>query len=114
MARRLVAHALLLALLALLVLAGPTLAAEEATDRAIMPPRSPSTAEEDHELTVDEVRTNEFPKVTVRFSIDPIQGRAPTYLGLHDVFIVNDGILEVPLEAHTVGKVPTSGRASTR
>ena len=109
MARRLVAHALLLAVLALLALAGPTLAADEATGRAIVPPRTPSTAEADDELIVDEVRTNDFPRVTVRFSINPIQGRAPTYLELHDIFIVNDGILEVPLEAHTIGKVPTSG-----
>jgi len=90
MTRRLVALAVLLAGLALPALAGPALAADD-------------------ELIVDEVRTDQFPKVTVRFSINPIQGRAPTHLALHDIFIVNDGILESPLEAHTVGKVPTRG-----
>jgi hypothetical protein len=107
--RRVVTLALLLASLSLLAVAVPTFAADEATSRAIVPPRTPSTAESDDELIVDEVRTNEFPKVTVRFSINPLHGRPPTYLELHDVFIVNDGMLETPLEAHTVGKVPTSG-----
>ena len=106
MGRRLVLLALLLASVALLAPVGPTLTVAEG---AIVPSRTPSTAEADDELIVDEVRTNEFPKVTVRFSINPLEGRPPTYLELHDIFIVNDGILETPLEAHTVGKVPTSG-----
>jgi tight adherence protein C len=107
--RRFVTLALALASFAMLALAGPTFAADEASTRAIVPPRTPSTAGQDDELIVDEVRSNEFPKVTVRFSINPLQGKAPTYLELHDIFIVNDGIQEIPLEAHTVGKVPTSG-----
>src|SRR5688572_4370457 len=107
--RRLVTLALVLASISFLAVVGPTLAAEEATGRAIVPPRVPSTAEADDEVIVDEVRTDQFPKVTARFSINPLQGRPPTYLELHDIIIVNDGILEVPLEAHTVGKVPTSG-----
>ena len=107
--RRLVARALLLVGISLLAFAGPANAVDEVTGRAIVPPRTPSTAEADDELIVDEVRTDEFPKVTARFSINPVQGRPPTYLEPHDIFIVNDGILEAPLEAHTVGKVPTSG-----
>ena len=108
--RRLVTYALVLASFLLLGLAGPTLAAEEASGRAIVPPSgAPSTASADDVLIVDEVITAQFPKVTARFSINPLQGRPPSYLEPHDIAIVNDGNLSGPLEAHTVGRVPTSG-----
>lgn len=110
MRRRLVAHVLLLVGLALLAITGQAFAAEEPAGRAINPPlATPSTAGHDDELIVDEVRTSEFPKVTARFSINPLKGRPPSYLELHDIAIVNDGVLQAPLEAHTVGKVPTRG-----
>jgi tight adherence protein C len=110
MCRRLVALALMLAGLSLLAVAGPTLAAEEMSGRAIVPPGgTPAAAGLDDELIVEEIRTDQFPKVSARFSIRPLQGRAPGYLELHDIAIVNDGILEWPLESHTVGRVPTSG-----
>ena len=110
MRRRLVAHALLLVGLALLAITGQALAAEAPAVRQATPPiATPSTAGLDDELIVDEVRTSEFPKVTARFSINPLKGRAPSYLELFDIAVVNDGVLQASLEAHTVGKVPTSG-----
>jgi tight adherence protein C len=60
-------------------------------------------------LVVDEVRTDQFPKVTARFSIKPLQGRPPSHLGLHDIAIVNDGAVQGLQETHTIGRVPTSG-----
>jgi tight adherence protein C len=110
MCRRLVALALVLAGLSLLAVVGPTHAAEEASGRAIIPPRgTPTVAGQDDVLIVDEVRTDQFPKLSARFSINPLEGRPPSYLDLHDIAIVNDGVLESPLAAHTVGRVPTSG-----
>src|SRR5687768_17787025 len=63
---RLVTLALVLASISFLAVVGPTLAAEAATGRAVIPPRVPSTAEADDEVIVDEVRTDQFPKVTAR------------------------------------------------
>ena len=109
MCRRIVTLAVLAAGLLLVTVAGPTLAADEPSSGAIVPPRGAPAASADDELIVDELRTDQFPKVTARFSINPIQGRPPSYLEMHDIAIVNDGILESPLEAHTIGKVPTNG-----
>src|SRR5687768_4248820 len=110
MRRRLVGRALIVAGLAVALAAGlplvtaparaAELVAEPAAGRAIVPP--------DDELVVEEVRTDQFPKLTARFTIRPLQGRPPSYLDLKDIAIVNDGVLEAPLEAHTVGRVPTT------
>jgi tight adherence protein C len=110
MCRRRVVLALVLASVTLLLAVGPTLAADEAAGRAIVPsPASPAGLGSDDELIVDEVNTAEFPKVSARFSIHPIKGKAPSHLGLTDIAIVNDGILETPLVAYPVGRVPTGG-----
>src|SRR3954471_10875455 len=100
MCRRIVALALALASFTLLAISGSALAVDETSGRAIVPPRSTPTSAptltpvQDDELVVDEVRTDQFPKVTARFSINPINGRAPSYLELFDISVVNDGVLE--------------------
>ena len=109
MCKRLATLALVLASLTLLAVAGPVRAAEEPSSRVVVPPQTAPSNELDDVLSVDDVRADQFPRVTARFTIRPIQGKAPNYLELHDVAIVNDGILEGPLEMHTVGRVPTGG-----
>jgi tight adherence protein C len=108
MGRRIFTLALSLAGLLLLGVAGPSLAAEESTGRAV-PLSTAAPGINDEELIVDEVRTDQFPKVTARFSINPIQGRPPTYLEMHEVVVKNDGAIEQTLAQHTIGKIPTSG-----
>ena len=60
-------------------------------------------------LTVERVATDRYPRLTVRFTVNPIQGASPSYLEQRDVAIVEGGIVDTPDEVYTVGQVPTSG-----
>jgi tight adherence protein C len=92
------------------------LAVNDAGSRAIIPPRPtpgtgaasvPVAAGTDDELVVDEIRTDRYPQMSARFSIRPLIGRPPGYLEPRAVTVVVDGVIEPPLEVHTVGRVPT-------
>src|SRR5881275_1227311 len=106
------------ALLALGLLFGVlTASAASSVDsvQAVPPPPIPTPASlptpgpADQELTVDRVATDRYPRLTIRFTVEPVAGSPPQHLETRDVGIVEAGIVDTPDEVYTVGRVPTSG-----
>jgi tight adherence protein C len=69
----------------------------------------PTPGPADQELTVDRVATDRYPRLTIRFTIEPFDGSPPQYLEPRDIGIVEAGIVDTPDEVYTVGRVPTHG-----
>lgn len=62
----------------------------------------------DDELVIDQIQTDKYPRVTARFTMHPLQGRPVPYLEPYDVMIMANNVYQPVLEAHTVGRVPTT------
>ncbi len=83
--------------------------------QAVPPPPLPTPASlptpgpADQELTVDRVATDRYPRLTIRFTIQPVDNTPPQYLEPRDVGIVEAGIVDTPDMVSTVGRVPTHG-----
>jgi tight adherence protein C len=100
---------------------GPVFAAQQSPGRAVIPPSAPTppagttgttvphATVEDDELVIGQVQLDKFPKVTARFTMRPLNGRPVPYMEPTDIVIVANGVGQQVLEAHTVGRVPTSG-----
>ena len=81
-----------------------------ARGQAIIPPRATAVpAPDDAEITIDQVRTENYPRLSTRFSLRPIGGPPPSYLEAHDINIASENTFHPVLEVHTVGRVPTTG-----
>src|SRR5215207_7356721 len=63
---------------------------------------------QDDELIIDQILTDKYPRVTARFTMQPVKGRPAPYLEPYDVMIMSNGVWQPVLEAHTVGRVPTT------
>lgn len=70
------------------------------------PPAQPSSSND--ELTVEQVRTDRFPRVSMRFTIHPLAGPPPTHLEPAEVAVVNDGVVQGTYTVSTVDRVPTA------
>lgn len=91
------------------LMATVTHAADEATMRAVIPPRATAVPPpDDSEITIDEIRTDKYPTVRTRFSLRPISGSPPPYLEPHDINLISGMQFHPVLEVHTVGRVPTT------
>jgi tight adherence protein C len=71
-------------------------------------PGSLTTTAQDDELIIDQIQVDKYPRVTARFTMRPLNGRPVPYLEPYDVMIMTNSVWQPVLEAHTVGRVPTT------
>jgi len=82
------------------------------SDRAIPPQpirpvATPTAVADDAEVTIVRVATDRYPRLSVRFTVQPFEGSPPVYLQPRDVVIVENGVSISPDEVDTVDRVPT-------
>jgi len=76
---------------------------------AVAAPRAGAAAEPTAaEVAVTAIRTDQYPRVTARFTIEPAVGVPPPHLTLADVVLLEGATRAEPLEAYVVGREPTA------
>src|SRR5262249_32560316 len=66
------------------------------------------TTYQDDELVIDQIQVDKDPRATAGFTMRPLNGRPVPYLEPYDVMIMANNVYQPVLEAHTVGRVPTT------
>jgi tight adherence protein C len=77
-------------------------------DQTPLPTPGALKTAQDDELIVDQIQLDKYPRITARFTMRPLTGRPVPYLEPYDLAITANGAWQPVLEAHTVGRVPTT------